>query len=557
MNEYLRAALYYAGRGWQVFPITPGKKEPPLCLWKADATTDQAIIKSWWHKTPDANVGIATGARSGIVVLDVDPRHGGDESLLALTSENGKLPDTVESMTGSGGRHIIFAHPGVEIGNTSNNPAQGLDIRGDGGYIVAPPSLHPNGKKYEWEPSSKPSQTELASMPSWLLSLLKVKQPANGNGKHAAEPVGEAITEGGRNAALTSLAGSMRRRGMSHDAILAALVTENDQKCQPPLDVSDVQKIVESVSRYEPSAPVNGNGKRAEPVTGLGYRDPNDAPDGIMAFLDLLGHLKDRSVPTGLSSLDDAIGGLERQSLSILAARPSMGKSTLAWQIARNVAASGRRTIFYSLEMSETSLWAKAICGAAGVRWRDIRGGDISDNVSTLLNEIASKLMTSYEDRLRVSDGANTIETIWQGVEKYKPDLIVVDHLRLVANREDNEVQRLGNITSALKQIAKTANCACLCLAQLNRGVENRDNKRPTLADLRDSGQIEENADLVLMMYRDDYYDNQPGSAKKAEVSSETELLIRKYRDDVGKGLVRLRYDLKEQWFKAIRELYV
>lgn len=549
-NKYLRAALYYAGRGWQVFPITPGKKEPPLCLWKADATTDQAIIKSWWQKTPDANVGIATGGRSGIVVLDVDPRHGGDESLLTLATEHGKLPDTVESMTGSGGRHIIFAHPGCEIGNTSNNPAQGLDIRGDGGYIVAPPSLHPNGKFYEWEPSCKPSQTELAPMPEWFIDLLKVRPSSNGNGKHA-EPVGEKITEGGRNQTLTSLAGSMRRRGMSQDSILAALVTENDLKCSPPLDEDDIRKIAKSVSQYEPTTPPvvnNGNGKG---VTGLAYRDPNDAPDGIMAFLDLLGHLKDRSVPTGIPSLDDAIGGLERQSLTVLAARPSMGKSTLAWQIARNVAASGKRAIFYSLEMSETSLWAKAICGAAGIRWRDIRNGDIPENVSELLSEVAAKLMQRYEDRLRVSDGSNTIETIWQGVDKYKPDVIIVDHLRLVANREDNEVQRLGHITAALKQIAKDTNCASLCLAQLNRQTENRDNKRPTLADLRDSGQIEENADLVLMMYREDYYDTQ----SSGKTSSETEILIRKYREDVGKGLVKLRYDLSAQWFKAIREI--
>lgn len=453
-------------------------------------------------------------------------------------------------MTGGGGRHIIFAHPGIEIGNTKGDPADGLDIRGDGGYIVAPPSVHPSGKRYEWEPSSLPSKTELAKMPVWLVEMLTHKN--NGNGHKPTEPIGETISEGGRNVTLASLAGSMRRRGMGFDAIYAALQVENGQKCRPPLPDDDVKNIAKSVSTYEPTSPPSTNGHQKS-ITQLAYHEPTDAPDGISKFLDLLNHLKDRSIITGIPPLDDAIGGLERQSLSILAARPSMGKSTLAWQIARNVAASGKKAIFYSLEMSITSLWAKAICGMAGIRWRDIRSGDIPESVRDTLMECASSLMLRYQDRLLVDDGSNSISTIWQGVEKYKPDVIVVDHLRLMADRDESEVQRLGKITGSLKQIAKDANCACLCLAQLNRDVEKRDNKRPTLADLRDSGQIEENADLVLMMFREDYYDTQPNKVK----SSETEILIRKYRDDVGKGVVRLRYELESQWFTNIHELHV
>src|SRR5712692_5206036 len=156
-NATLAAALHYAARGWHVLPLQPGGKMPfgPLApRGLLDATTDTETIRHWWTTAPDANVGIRTGAVSGFVVLDVDPRHEGDDSLWELQGRHQRLPDTIMALTGGGGSHWLFAHPGqgVVIRNaTSLGGLPGLDVRGDGGYIVAPPSWHPNGRRYEWE----------------------------------------------------------------------------------------------------------------------------------------------------------------------------------------------------------------------------------------------------------------------------------------------------------------------------------------------------------------------------------------------------------------------
>src|SRR3972149_3715831 len=152
MVSLLEVALYYASIGWQVFPLQPRSKEPfskEILNLHGDgglkvATSDREVIGDWWARWPSANIGIACGVKSGLIVLDVDSAHGGNESILALIAEHGHFPNTPETMTGGGGRHICFSYPGVEIHNSAGKLGPGLDIRGDGGYIVAPTSIHPN-----------------------------------------------------------------------------------------------------------------------------------------------------------------------------------------------------------------------------------------------------------------------------------------------------------------------------------------------------------------------------------------------------------------------------
>ncbi len=189
-NDRLEAALAYARHGWRVLPIQSAEdgicscgrkscdspaKHPRTARGLKDATTDERRIRAWWRKWPNANVGIATGAKSGLVVLDADARHGGEESLLELKSRFGPLPDTVQALTGGGGRHLYFQHPG---GQTRIRNAvrllglPGIDVRGDAGYVVAPPSRHANGREYLWELSSAPDDVPVAPLPPWLLDLL-------------------------------------------------------------------------------------------------------------------------------------------------------------------------------------------------------------------------------------------------------------------------------------------------------------------------------------------------------------------------------------------------
>ena len=134
------------------------------------ASVDPATIDGWWRRWPTANVAIRTGAVSGLIVLDVDPDHGGDDSLDALLHEHGPLPPGAIVRTGSGGQHFYFTHPGGMIRNdTGRRLGPGLDIRGDGGYVIAPPSRHTTGVTYRWDPPDR----QLPQPPGWLLDRLR------------------------------------------------------------------------------------------------------------------------------------------------------------------------------------------------------------------------------------------------------------------------------------------------------------------------------------------------------------------------------------------------
>lgn len=276
MTSRLEVALKYASRGWHVLPLhwpqdekcscgNPGcgnnsAKHPLTKNGLNDATTDPKIIREWLAKWPEANIGIRTGAISGFVVLDIDPRHAGDESLIKLETKHGKLPDTIESLTGGGGRHIFFQHPGGDFPNRARAfGLAGIDIRGDGGYIVAPPSKHISGKTYEWEVSSHPDDILLAELPKWLLNFPKDRTQKNQTGDK--EPL---IHEGQRNDFLTSLAGTMRRRAMPEEAIIAALLEVNRLSCKPPLTEEEVGKIAASISKYSPGEDAFNNSEKSE-----------------------------------------------------------------------------------------------------------------------------------------------------------------------------------------------------------------------------------------------------------------------------------------------------
>lgn len=185
------AACAYRSQGWIPLPLNwvrpdgacscqrgaecgnPGKH--PRVRWK-DMTGpgDENTVATWYRWWPRAGVGIKTGAGSGIIVLDVDPRHGGDAALLALEEERGPLPPTLRALTGGGGEHIYFAHPGGEIRNDAGSKlGPGLDVRGDGGQVAAPPTFHASGRRYTW--ANWPARP--AEAPQWLVDALRPPPP--------------------------------------------------------------------------------------------------------------------------------------------------------------------------------------------------------------------------------------------------------------------------------------------------------------------------------------------------------------------------------------------
>lgn len=243
-------ALSYLARGWAVVPVVPRSKRP-LVRWEPyqHRLPTGEEVREWFGRWPDANIAIVTGRISGLVVLDVDPRHGGDDSLHELERTYGLLPDTVEAITGSGGRHVYFAYPGRETRNVVGL-APGLDLRGDGGLIIAPPSVHPSGRHYEWEVSHEPETTPVQPIPRWLQQLMRSASPRAGHPlTHWRNLVRDGVPEGQRNNTIASLAGHLFWHGVDRDVVMELLLCWNAARCHPPLDDDEVAGAVDSIWR--------------------------------------------------------------------------------------------------------------------------------------------------------------------------------------------------------------------------------------------------------------------------------------------------------------------
>jgi len=242
----LAAALGYLRRGWSVLPLRPRDKRP-LVKWEGlqTARPSEADVRRWFAETPEANLGIVTGRISGLVVVDIDSKHGGNESLAAEEAAAGPLPPGPEVITGGGGRHLYCRHPGPDIANRAG-VRPGIDLRGDGGYVVAPPSLHPSGQPYRWCEGRGPDDLPLPPLPHWIAA------PAGGHGRGLEgwrALVRDGVAEGMRNSTIASLCGHLLWHGVDPEVALELLLAWNRVRCRPPLPDEEVARTVASIAR--------------------------------------------------------------------------------------------------------------------------------------------------------------------------------------------------------------------------------------------------------------------------------------------------------------------
>ena len=236
----LRSALALAAKGVAVFPCRCRDKIPATVHGLKDATTDSEQITAWWTEQPDFNIAIATGAISKILLVDCD----GPDAEREL--QQFELPPTVEAITARG-RHLYFRYPEVPVRNSAGKVGRGIDIRADGGYVIAPPSIHPSGVPYRWAGA----RTIAAAPDSLLAAICKHSNGQTTPLEEWREIVAADIPNGQRDCTLTKIAGKLLSRRVDAVFVLGLMHCVNIARCKPPLPPEDIERIVSSIAQRE------------------------------------------------------------------------------------------------------------------------------------------------------------------------------------------------------------------------------------------------------------------------------------------------------------------
>ncbi len=260
-------------------------------------------------------------------------------------------------------------------------------------------------------------------------------------------------------------------------------------------------------------------------------------------------------IPTGFGILDKYITGLNKSDFILIGARPAMGKTSFALNLAQNITMGARKScIFFSLEMTKEQLAERLLSSQAGIESQKFRTGELTDDEWLRLGNAVSAF---HDIELYLDDTSSiTVPEIKSIVRRQRNvDCIIIDYLGLVqsAGRRENRVQEVSEITRHLKMMAKDLNIPVICCAQLSRGTEGRGKMHvPQLSDLRESGSIEQDADIVMFLYRPDYYRNEVSEEKQDEIDENlTELIVAKNRHG-GVGTIQLTFDKEFTRFRSI-----
>ena len=408
MPSLKEAALEYAKLGYAVFPLKPKTKEPATTHGFYEASTDPGTIEAWWVKNPDYNIGIACG--NGLAVIDIDqhPEDGkfGLDTLRAWEKDHGELQPTWTVLTGTGGLHYWYK-TALDFKNAVE-VLPGIDIRSKGAYVVAPPSIHPNGTEYEWEASGDPAEVKMAALAGSALELASLAEVKKKRDTSApAYKQYDVIGKGRRQDALMSLMGHLKNLNLTDDAIKDAVRRENEAKCDPPMSEEELRKEIFPFLRRNIEA-------------NLDYAD-TVAPTQTMFSED------DLELPTLEDIPQEKAEWLERgyipaKSITILCGTGGVGKTTLWCSLAAAVSrgeatflTSGidigqfrqnRTVLFFSAEDSVSVVLSERLRKAHAVM-KNIRCLDVSDErfkdikFSSLKME---KLIDKYRPALCIFD---------------------------------------------------------------------------------------------------------------------------------------------------------
>jgi hypothetical protein len=477
-SPVLDAALGYAELGWPVFKLK-GKRPAARSNGFKDATTDRHRIGAMFRRSPRANLGIATGA-AGLAVLDVDPRHSGDESLQALEQAHEPIPQTVRARTGGGGEHIFFKNPG-DIGSSAGRLGPGLDVRGNGGYVVAPPSTHESGNRYEW--INPPDEFEVAEAPAWLLALCN---EANAEQASDWEPSGRKPSSailtllrdgdwpiGEQRSIMLRVTRALLDEGRSTEDVVGQVfdaLERSDQEQQEPWTRVDVEKLVADLAASDPPS----------------LRLKEKSKGGVAARLEMRS-LRDAEA-VAAEPIDWIVPGLIAAGEKIVIAGPPKSfKTWLALSLCRAVAlgeavlgeeawkASEPQPVIYVQEEGNPQRWAERL-------------------VSTFDGKNSAPFYYAHRPGFSLLKGEHLEELSAQAIELGARLIILDPYQRVTPGVKENDASDSGPAWDAIHELARSTGAAVVVVHH------SRKDTGPTMDAIRGTSRIAGEVDLMAVL---------------------------------------------------------
>ena len=471
----LKYALAYLELGWQPIPVhyavggvcschrgklchTPGKHPVPPQWQRAIFDADR--LSSFWDDNKDYNVGLVTGSRTNLVALDIDAGKHGYESLRELEDKYGLLPETVTAATGGGGRHYLFQYPeGITI-PTKGNIMAGLDVRGEGGQIVAPPSYHDAGKRrYSWLPGLNPHALTPVPMPDWLVRLLEEQETVWLGENQASDDAADVYYGVGRNTSLFTLGRRLRViKDINADELRDMLHTINKSKCRPPMDDEEVDRIVQNVLRKDGSQVIvpAANGGETPPLvrildTATIWSDDIDAP-----------------IPYVIPNL------LSEGEVCLLASPTEAGKSLIAMSLSLSVAAGlpawGRgepcpqgRVMYCTEELAGRTIKK---------RFRKLAKG-LGIDPKTIMDRL---LVVPQQNLSLALSKRENIDALLLLAQQFKPTLVILDTFVSYFGASESDADSNRAWFGAVPIALRSAN-NCAVLVQHHTRKQSKDNE--------------------------------------------------------------------------------
>lgn len=483
-EQVKEAALSYAARGWAVLPLRPGGKEPATAHGVKDATTDPKIITSWYDRHPGRGVAIAAGLRSGLVVVDLDEKEAytdesgryhsavhGLEEFAAWEKSHGKIAEGPRVRTGRGGLHLYLEADDDYRNGVGVLP--GVDIRSSGGYVVAPPTLHPNGTPYTWEIT--PDEQEPPPVSGSIRQLLRQAREKDIDADLYKSP--EEILEGSRVDNMIKLAGYLVGIGLDREAIKAAIRSENDAKCSPPLNDWELEhEVFPALSR---------NWEKGKSYQEATPREVSPLPDFSRPLI----------LPEELPQLRPAlIDGVLRQGHKMQISAPSKaGKSFLLIELATAIATGKNwlgmpckpgKVLYINLEIDAASFDNRVykVCTAAGYD----------------LATVAENL-TLWHLRGHAMQLDELLEPLRQRVKSLGVELeaIIIDPVYKLGLGDENSAEAVGGFCNQVDKLSEATGAAVIYAHHHSKGAQGR---KSSMDRASGSGVFARDPDAILSM---------------------------------------------------------